>query len=127
MMRPLFLTALLVISACAAQTPSAGGAEASAQGPRDCFLSSQVRGFNPIDRNHIRISVGASDEYILTTNWNAYDLQYAEHIALRSTTGSICTGNGLGVDIIGGRNHQRYPVSDIARAPEAAPAASQGS
>lgn len=121
MLRSLFLTAALVLSACATQTP-AGDAQASASGPRDCFLSSQVRGFNPVDRNHIRISVGASDQYILTTDWNAYDLQYAEHIALRSTTGSICTGNGLGIDVIGPPNNQRYPISNIAREPAPAPA-----
>lgn len=124
MLRPLFAAAILLLSACA--TDAAQPQQQASAGARDCFLSSQVRGFNPIDRNHIRISVGASDQYVLTTNWNAYDLQYAENIALRSTTGSICTGNGLGVDIIGPPNHQRYPVSNIARAPQA-PAAPQGS
>ena len=126
MLRPLFLITLLAMSACAMQAEN-GGPQTAASSPRDCFLSSQVRGFNPLDAHHIRISVGASDQYILTTDWNAYDLQYAERIALRSTTGSICTGNGLGVDVIGGSYRQRYPISNIARAPEAAPTAPQGS
>lgn len=123
MLRPLLFTALLAISACA--TPTNDGAQPASASARDCFFSSQVHGFNPVDGHHIRISVGASDNYILTTNWNAYDLQYAERIALRSSTGSICTGNGLGVEVIGGDNHQHFPISAIER--ETTPTAPQGS
>lgn len=125
MLRSLFVTAALLVSACATGAPEPQQADAAAG--RDCFFSSQVRGFNPVDSHHIRISVGAGDQYILTTSWNAYDLQYAERIALHSTTGTICTGNGLGVDVVGGDNHQRYPITGIERAPQTPSPAPQGS
>jgi hypothetical protein len=125
MLRRIVILTALLVSACA--TGAAEQQQAGASAGRDCFLSSQVRGFNPVDAHHIRISVGANDQYLLTTEWNAYDLQYAEHIALRSTTGTICTGNGLGVDVMGGANHQRFPISAITRVPDTAPPAPQGS
>jgi hypothetical protein len=125
MLRRIAIVTALLVSACA--TGAQPQQQARALGARDCFLASQVRGFNPVDAHHIRISVGASDQYVLGTDWNAYDLQYAERIALHSTTGTICTGNGLGVDVVGGDNHQRYPINSIERAPQPAPAAPQGS
>lgn len=124
MLRRIVLVTALLVSACATGTAEQ---QASSGAPRDCFLSSQVRGFNPVDGHHIRISVGANDQYLLSTEWNAYDLQYAEHIALRSSTGTICTGNGLGVEVIGGDNHQHFPISAITRVPDTAPPAPQGS
>ncbi len=119
MVRVSFIVLALALSGCA----SAGAQQASA-GDRDCFRSSQVRGYNVVDDRHVEIRVGASERYILETGWNARDLDWSNHIALRSTTGSICTGNGLGVDIFGGEPRQRYTVVSIARAPEPAAQAS---
>jgi len=84
----------------------------------DCFNSEQVSGYNVIDNHNIGLSVGASRDYVLTTNWNARDLDWTHAIALRSATGRICTGNGLGVTIVGGDPQRTYPVSQIARAPD---------
>jgi len=104
----------LALSACATDP----GASQTASLDRECFSSSQVRGYSVIDRNHVGISVGASDQYVLTTLWNAYDLDWTQAIALRTSTGRICTGNGLGVDIIGGDPQRTYPITSIERAPE---------
>ena len=109
------ILAALALSACATE-PNAGQATAAAN---DCFRSSQVRGYSVIDRNHVGISVGANDRYVLTTLWNAYDLDWTQTIAIRTTTGRICTGNGLGVEIIGGDPQRTYPITSIERAPEA--------
>jgi hypothetical protein len=87
----------------------------------DCFNSEHVSGYNVIDDNHIGISVGASRNYVLTTMWNARDLDWTHAIAIRSATGRICTGNGLGVELIGGDPRRTYPVSEIARAPDDQP------
>ena len=109
-------SAALILSACAtseAQTASAGD--------RDCFRSAQVRGFNVIDRSTVQISVGASRHYLLTTNWPTTNLDFSQRIAIRSSTGYVCTGNGLGVEIVGGEPQQTYPIQSIARAPEPAP------
>ena len=111
----LFAT-LLTLGACA--TPADG---ATPPAGRDCFASRSILGYSIIDEHNVKIHVGASRDYILTTNWNARNLDWSEAIALRSPTGWICTGNGLGVDVTGGRPRQTYPITAIARAPEPAP------
>lgn len=118
MVRVSFIALALALSACASTSAQ------TAAGDRDCFFSSQIRGYSVIDDRHVDIRVGVNDHYILETGWNARDLDWSQHIALRTTTGSICTGNGLGVEILGGEPRQRYTVVSIARAPEPAQQAS---
>ena len=105
---------LWTLAACA--SPGADGTQSA--NSRDCFRSAQVSGYSVIDNNHIGLSVGASRQYVLTTLWNARDLDWTHAIAIRSATGRICTGDGLGVDLIGGDPSRTYPVSDIARVPD---------
>jgi hypothetical protein len=111
--------------ACAAFALSACATAPAPEG-RDCFLNRQINGYSVIDEHHVRVSVGASRSYILTTNWNANDLRWTEVIAIRSTGDWICTGSGLGVDVIGGRPRMTYPIVSIEREPEP-PAEPQGS
>lgn len=117
MLRTTMIAAALALSACA----STGDTQTASAGERDCFFSNSVSGYNIIDDHHIRVSAGASRSYILETNWNARDLDWTQAIALRSSTGSICTGNGLGVEVIGGEPQRTYPITSITREPEAAP------
>jgi hypothetical protein len=109
------LAAALLLAACASAPPPEGSAE------RDCFRANTVNSFDMIDRNHVRIRVGVSRHYVLTTMWNANDLDWSQRIAIRSTNGWICTGNGLGIELIGGRPRRTYPIVGIERAPEAPP------
>lgn len=109
MLRMSALALVTLVAACATQETAEG---------RDCFRSSQVNGFNVVDSNNVQISVGASRRYILTTNWNTHNLDFSQAIALRSSTGTICTGSGVGVDIIGGDPRQIYPIQSITRAPD---------
>lgn len=118
----IFAAAAFVLAACA--TPAAKHAAAPAD--RDCFNSDNVGGFSYLDNTHISVSVGASRKYTLTTMFNARDLDWTQAIAIRSVSSWICTGNGLGVEIIGGDPRRTYPIVAIERAPEAAPTA-QGS
>lgn len=108
---------LWTLAACAS-TETASTQTASGS---DCFLSDQVNGYSVIDNTHIGLSVGANRDYVLTTLWNARDLDWTHAIAIRSSTGRICTGNGLGVQLIGGDPQRTFPVSQIARAPAAEP------
>jgi hypothetical protein len=55
---------------------------------------------------------------VLTTTWNARDLDWTRAIAIRSATGRICVGNGLGVELIGGDPQRTYPVTQVSRAPD---------
>jgi hypothetical protein len=119
MFRPVAIAcAAFALSACATPAPPDG---------RDCFLNRQITGYSVIDEHHVRVSVGAGRRYILTTNWNAHDLRWTEAIAIRSTGDWICTGNGLGVDVIGGTPRQTYPIVSIEREPEPPPEQPQGS
>jgi len=121
MIRTILLAATaLAIAGCAAQTEQAENAS-----QRACFAADTANGFNYIDENHISLSAGPGRRYILTTMFNARDLDWTQAIAVRSTSGWICTGNGLGVEIIGGDPVRTYPVTYIARALE--PPAPQGS
>lgn len=104
--------ALLTLAGCA----STATENAASAGPRDCFRADNVSGYSVIDDHNIGVRAGARS-YILTTTWNARDLDWTQAIAIRSTTDWICTGNGLGVDIIGGNPERTFPVSSIARAP----------
>jgi hypothetical protein len=119
MLRTSFFALALLTAGCASD-----GATQTADNGRECFRSSQVRGYNVIDDSHVEIRVGANDRYVLETGWNARDLNWDNAIALRSSTGRICTGNGLGVDIFGGEPRRRYTVVSIVRAPEPAEQAS---
>jgi hypothetical protein len=113
----LLAAACLALTACATQETQTAGATSG----RDCFRNDDIFGYTIVDDHNVSVRAGARD-YILTTTWNARDLDWSQAIALRSTQGWICTGNGLGVEIIGGRPPRRYPVSSITRAPEPAPA-----
>lgn len=106
------------LAGCATATDTAS---TTPPADRDCFAAHSVRGYELIDDNNIRIDVGASREYILGTMWDAHDLDWTQAIALRSTSGWICTGNGLGVEVIGGEPRRTYPINSITRAPDEAP------
>lgn len=116
----LLAIAALGLAACASTET---GASADA-GARDCFSSSQVNGYSVIDDHRVRVSVSANRNYILSTSWNAHDLNWTEAIALRSGPGQICTGNGLGVEIVGGNPPRTFPITGIAREPDPVPAGS---
>ena len=103
----------LALSACATE-----GAAPQDTAARDCFFSDTVSGYNVIDDRTVEIRAG-NDRYRLTTLFNARNLDWTQSVAIRSTTGSICTGNGNGVEIIGGEPQRTYPVQSITRAPEA--------
>jgi Family of unknown function (DUF6491) len=102
---------LWTLSACA----TSEGATQSAS--RDCFRAEDASGYSITDNHTIRFRVGATRNYILRTTWNARDLDWTQTIAIRSATGRICVGNGLGVSVIGGDPSRTYPITSIERAP----------
>lgn len=116
--------AALALAACASTETAENAAPPEG---RDCFNARNVSGYTYIDNEHVGISVGANRKYILTTMFNARDLDWTQAIAIRSTTDWICVGNGLGVEVIGGEPRRNYPITAIERAPDEAPNADQGS
>jgi hypothetical protein len=111
----ILLAAAFALAACA--TGETVNTAASAPGgERDCFRSDDVNGYSIIDDHNIGLRA-RSKNYILTTAWNTRDLDWTHAIGIRSTSGWICTGSGIGVDVIGGEPSRNYPISSIARAP----------
>lgn len=106
--------AFALLGACASQ----GEQTASAPADRDCFRADDIFGYGIVDDHSVDVRVGTR-HYIFTTTWNARDLDWSQQLAIRSTTNWICTGNALGVEIIGGQPPRTYPIQSIARAPEA--------
>ena len=74
------LICLWTLAACAS-TDAADGQSAST---RDCFNSDQVSGYGVIDNHNVSVTIGASRRYVLTTTWNARDLDWTRAIAIRS-------------------------------------------
>jgi hypothetical protein len=113
-------TSLIVASFIALAGCTTAGTPAQTAADRDCFNADSVSGYSLTDENHITVRVGANRRYALTTMFNARDLDWTQAIALRSTSDWICTGNGLGVEVIGGQPRRNYPISGIERLPDEA-------
>jgi hypothetical protein len=112
---------LFALAALAAACSTPEGATAAAGG-RDCFRTSQVSGFNVIDRNNIEVRVSPSRRYVLTTNWPTRNLNFSQAVAIRTATGFVCVGDSVGVELVGGDPVQTYPIQSVARSPEPPPA-----
>jgi Family of unknown function (DUF6491) len=124
MLKPIFLAAALALSACAAQTQTA---DTATPGESDCFRVQSISGYGPIEERTLVVRVGASRSYVFTAMSSLRDLETDFQIAIESPTGRICTGRGLGAEIHKVSSPTRsWPVTQIARVPEAAPA-QQGS
>lgn len=121
---------LLAAAAVAALSACTTAADTTAEAPagRDCFNSNSVSGFSPIDDHHVKLSVGASRDYALTTSYRINEVRFTQEIGIRSTTNWICTGNGLGVELlVPNAIPDRYPVTEIVRLPEEPVTPPQGS
>lgn len=117
MLRPLLLAAAaLTLAACSTAAGDTQSASTTAPA-QDCFRNDDIFGYGVIDDHSIDVRARGR-HYIFTTEWDARDLDWTQAIAIRSTTGWICVGNGLGVEIIGGDPQRRFPVSSITRRPD---------
>lgn len=119
-MRAFLLTALVsVLSASACASSENAGAAPSG---RDCFRNDDVNGFSVLDEHTVQVSVTANRAYLLDIAQNVRELDWSQQIALRSNDGWICTGNGVGVEVIGGQLGPRhYLVRSITPAPPRTP------
>lgn len=116
MLRTALLASMALLAACT--TPAATDEASGPPAERDCFNASAVNGFSYVDEHHINVTVSANRRYQLTTMFNARELDWTQAIAVRSTSSWICTGNGLGTELIGGRPPRNYPVNGIERLPD---------
>ena len=117
MLRPILFAAAAALTLAACSSTGGETQTASTAPAQDCFRNDDIFGYGVIDEHNIDVRARGR-HYIFTTNWNARDLDWTNAIAIRSSTGWICVGNGLGVEIIGGEPQRRFPVSSITRRPD---------
>lgn len=117
MLRPLLFAAAAALTLAACSSTGGETQTASTAPAQDCFRNDDIFGYGVIDDHNIDVRARGR-HYIFTTAWNARDLDWTHAVAIRSTTGWICVGNGLGVEIIGGDPQRRFPVSSITRRPD---------
>ena len=123
MLKTIALSLSMLALCGAASAKDAAPAAPIAPATHDCFLNRHTISFTYVDPHHMRIHAGPNRDYLLSTDFDARELRWSEAIALRSTPSDwICTGNGIGVDIIGGHPRERYPVRDIVREAPTPPA-----
>ena len=115
------LLALALAGCTTAQHGAGDTIEAAEAAGRDCFPVSMISGFSIVDDDTIRVSVGPSRAYDLTTSMGAcLHLRNVETIAVSSRSANfVCVGDGVrvGVSIITDRGG-RCLVRSVRRATE---------
>ena len=115
----LALTAALLAAATGAAPLTA--AAAGDQSPvRDCFPTRAITGYGISGEHTAYLTVGTR-HYFLHINDSARDLDWDHNIRVRSLSTFICTGNGLGVQLMGGYPPIPHQVVGIERAPPGEP------
>jgi len=118
----LFAAAAVALGACA-NSGMAGGAQTASSDPRDCFQSALVNSFDPIDETHVRISINARRNYILTTAASMRTTDWTRPLVLDAPN-QVCVGDVHGVRLIGSEPRRFFVVTNVSRVPDAQPAGS---
>ena len=99
----------------------AASASATETGPhQDCFPTRAINGYGIVDERTAYLTVG-NRHYLMRITGNSRDLDYNYAISVRSLSTFICTGNGLGVQLMGGYPPIPHQVLNIERAPPGEP------
>lgn len=110
--------ALIAASSGMAPIVSASAAEGGAN--RDCFPTRAITGYGISGEHTAYLTVGTR-HYFLHINDSARDLDWDHNVRVRSLSTFICTGNGLGVSLMGGYPPIPHQVVGIERAPPGEP------
>jgi hypothetical protein len=113
------LAALLAaagLSACAASAPAAGPTADAP--PRQCFWARNVNGFNAVDRETVRVTVGVREVWELKLFGTCLDVDWATAIGIRGRgSDRICSGADAEIIVPSGvgRSPQRCLVQSVRR------------
>ncbi|MBI3439921.1 MAG: hypothetical protein HY054_14945 [Proteobacteria bacterium] len=110
--------ALMAASSGVAPVLAANAAEPAPS--RDCFPSRAITGYGISGEHTAYLTVGVR-HYFLHINESTRDLDYDHNVSVRSLSSFICTGNGLGVQLMGGYPPIPHQVVGIERAPPGQP------
>lgn len=82
----------------------------------DCFRASTIRGYTPVDRDTVRVSVGRNDYYDITVTAACPDLEWDTGVTVVARSSNLCVSRGAGQgEIVTG--NARCPILDIAHSP----------
>lgn len=104
-----------LLAACAGAPADVRSASAES---RQCFLASRVNGFTPVDRDTVRVTVGASETYELELIGSCPDVDWAFGIGIRARGSDfVCRGQDaeLIVPRAGLGTPDRCPVRAVRR------------
>jgi hypothetical protein len=113
------LTLLAAWGLALALAGAAGDATPKSNAPpsgRACFYANQADGFAAVDDSTVNLRVGVRDVYQLKLFATCPDIDWSQHLGLRSRGSSwICEGNGLDLDIFtpSSIGPQRCPVTSV--------------
>ena len=119
-------TGRLAIAACAAglaaacampATSQQQAARAAASDSRQCFNAQMVNGFNPVDQNTVRVTVGANTVYELETVGHCPQIDWSQSIGIRTVSGQTWVCHGFDAELVVpsmmGDRVDRCPVTGI--------------
>ena len=67
--------------------------EASAKDERTCIHVGSINGFNPIDKRHLTVSVGANKVYLVTLANTCRELKWNNEIAIKASGTWTCSNS----------------------------------
>lgn len=68
-------------------------------GVRQCFLASQVRGFEPVDNDTVRVVVGVRRMYELQVIGSCPNMDWSRRIGIAATGGSAWVCRGMDAEV----------------------------
>jgi hypothetical protein len=110
----------LAASLMAAPATRAASKPATEDAAQSCFLADNVNGWTRVDDKTVRVSVGAGRQFDLELMAPPPSSLFQEAIILKAEpSGSVCTGNGLGVSVVTGgiAAAPSYQVVKVTQAP----------
>ncbi len=112
--------ALSALSLLAATAPAQAGAKPPESAAQSCFLANNVSGWNRVNDKTVRVQVGGGKQFDLELMSVPPSSLFQEAIILKAEpSGSVCTGNGLGVSVVTGgvAAAPSYQVVKVTQAP----------
>ncbi len=112
--------AVLALSGLAVQTPAL--ADPKPKTANACFYGSNADGFSAANDRTVYVRSGIRDVYELKLFAPCFDVDWAQHIALRTHGGDfICEGHNVDVEVISPSpiGHQRCEVTSVRKLTEA--------
>ena len=105
---------LFSLCACGTERPVAGAQAVGVGGPRECFRTQSVNGFEPVGRDTVNVRVGARDVYQLVLFPTCPDINWEQKIAIQSRGSTrICTGLDAELLLTPATGPQRCPVRSV--------------